>query len=82
MAATPDQAQELIEWLAETIEPLEGQKWNITLNSDGVYVEAALKVTQSERDNNRGHRTTITKVTTARFRIGSLQLRRKVFSTD
>lgn len=74
--------QDLIDWLVETTKPLQGQKWNITLNSDGAYVDAAIKVTQSECDNNRGHRTTITKVTTARFRIGTLKLKRKVFSTD
>lgn len=81
MAVTPGM-QELIDWLIETTEPLEGQKWNITLNSDGAYVEATAKVTQSERDNHRGHRTTISRVTTARFRIGALAIKRKVFSTD
>lgn len=81
MPQTPGM-QELIDWLIETTEPLEGQKWNITLNSDGAYVEATAKVTLPGHDNHRGHRTIITKTTTARFRIGTLAIKRKVFSTD
>ncbi len=81
MAATP-RLQELIDWLSETVEPLQGQNWSITLNSNGTDVEAKATVVESKRHNERGHTMTISKVTTARFRIADHRYKRKVFITD
>lgn len=78
MAQTPG-VTELIDWLAETIEPLQGEKWQIMLNSDGAWVEATAKIVTSERQG-RGQSMTISKVSKAKFRIGHRQ--RIVFSTD
>lgn len=73
---------ELVDWLTDTIEPLQGHKWQIVLNSDGTFVEATVKAVQSERDNGRGHKTTISAVTTAKFRISEHVAKRTTFSTD
>lgn len=74
--------RDMIDWLVTTIASLQGRPWQVTLNANGQVVEATLKVVESERDNGRGHLTTITKVTTAKFRIGASNTQRKVFSTD
>lgn len=78
--SVPPRLVELIDWLTETIEPLEGRKWQITLNSDGYVVEATAKIVTSERARPN-QSMTITKVTEAKFRIGK-QAKRTVFSTD
>lgn len=83
MSGTQNELPELLAWLRETIEPLEGQQWQITLNSSGYVVQATAKIVQSKRrDDRRGISTTITKVTEAKFRLGQGPLQRTVFRTD
>lgn len=85
MTAPTPELTELLDWLQETIKPIAGEKWQITLNSGGGMVEATARIEQSKReDDKRGITTTITRVTNAKFRIGkSLAYeRRNSFSTD
>lgn len=84
-AATPSHLVELMDWLQEIIEPVAGEKWQITLNSSGGVVEATARIEQSKReDDRRGITTTITRVTNAKFRMGRTLAhgRRNAFSTD
>lgn len=73
---------DLIEWLTNTIEPLQGQPWQITLNSSGDVVQATAKIVQTRRDNGRGTTLTITRVTEIKFRLGRSQDRKTVFSIE
>lgn len=71
---------ELLQWLEETIEPIRGEQWQITINSSGAVVEATAKVVTShtERPNQT---TTISRTTKAKFRLAGLD-RRIAFRTD
>ena len=73
---------DLIDWLTNTIEPLQGEQWQITLNGNGGIVEVVAKVTESQQTNERGHTMTISKVVNAKFRLGSSARRKTVFSSE
>lgn len=62
---------ELLRWLEETIEPIRGEQWQITLNSSGAVVEATAKIVTShtERPNQT---CTISRTTKAKFRLAGL----------
>lgn len=72
----------LLDWLKETIEPMEGQHWQITLNSNGAIVDATAKVVQSKDTNDRGHTMTISRVVEAKFRLGRSPQRRTMYRVE
>lgn len=70
---------ELIDWLHDTIEPIQGWQWRIELNSKGGgIVEAKASVVESAT-SKPGQSMTISRVTMLKFRLGQ---QKKVFSTD
>lgn len=72
---------ELIEWLSDTIGPIQGQQWQITLNSSGGVVEAKASVITSKTEKP-GQSMTISHVTKVRFRLSSVPPKRIVFTTE
>lgn len=70
---------DLIGWLQSTIEPIQGQQWQITLNSSDGNVEATANVVTSKAQR-LGHSTTISRVVKVRFRLD--RTKRTVFTTD
>lgn len=73
---------DLIDWLTNTIEPLQGEHWQVTLDSNGSTVKATAKIVQSKKDDGRGNTMTITRVTEVRFRLGRTSQRRTVLRTE
>lgn len=72
---------ELIEWLQETIEPIQGQKWRIELNSGGSIVQVKASVVTSETQSPN-QSMTISRVTEVRFRLANVPSKRTTFATD
>ncbi len=81
MVQTPQRLVDLVEWIINVIPP-EGHTWQITLNSDGRDVDAIAQVVQSRQDNASGHKTIISQVTKAKFRISASTDKRTVFTTE
>lgn len=72
---------QLLQWLEETIGPIQGEQWQITLNSSGAVVEAkASVVTAKTQSSNQSM--TISRVTEVRFRLAKMPPKRIVFTTD
>lgn len=79
--AQMSQLPELIEWLENTIEPIQGQQWQITLNSSGGIVEAKASVVTS-KTQSPGQSMTISRVEQVRFRLGNQIERRTIFQSE
>lgn len=71
---------QLLEWLEEFIGPIQGEQWQITLNSSGATVEAEAKVVTS-RTEKPNQSVTISRVTKVKFRLADLK-RRIVYRSD